>query len=252
MVAPSSAQFTVEPAEIVFTPENYNTGVAMHVTAMDDTDFEPDLPPQFLSLFFAKEVCDSLGCSVAPGPIHVDLPLNIEDDDTFGVTLEALAGHTDDAFGRLDSVAATTSGLTFVGVEGDTFAFAMRPVADPLASVTVTAVVIGDYASNLELDVTTVVFDAAAWDQTHVVAIAIVDDLHQEQAWENITIMFTVNRHSTGYRCARWRQRQRTEFLREPSSSDRTGTVHRGARWRLGPRPVSGCRALSARGMLAN
>ena len=73
MVAPSSAQFTVEPAEIVFTPENYNTGVAMHVTGMDDTDFEQDLPPQFLSLFFAKEVCDSLGCSVAPGPIHVDL-----------------------------------------------------------------------------------------------------------------------------------------------------------------------------------
>eukprot|EP01050_Picozoa_sp_SAG11_P011876 SAG11_NODE_1286_length_5299_cov_18.976923_7_plen_183_part_00 len=40
-------------------------------------------------------------------------------------------------------------------------------------------------------------------------------------------------------------------FFREPSSSDRTGTVHRGARWRLGPRPVSGCRALRARGMLA-
>lgn len=136
---------------VVFTADNWDSPQTITVTAIDDNDTEGDHSDTVSHAVTSDD--DSYD-----GISAVDVEVNITDNDTPQVVITESENSTD------------------VSEDGDTDTYTIVLTTQPTADVTVTL----STGSQVEGDVTTVVFTSDNWDTPQTVTISAIDDFVAE------------------------------------------------------------------------
>ena len=148
LTSSDSTEGTLGAANLVFTAANWNTPQVVTITGVDDVIDDGDV--SYTIVTAAATSSDA----VYDGLDAADVAVINTDDDTAGITVSAISGHTSEA-----GAAAT---------------FSIVLDSEPIADVTI-ALSSSDTTEGT-LGAASLVFTAANWNMPHVVTITGVDD----------------------------------------------------------------------------